>query len=103
MIAVIEIGGKQYTVEKDQMIEVDHQNLEVGTSFDVGALLLADTEGKKVDVGTPTVAGSKVTLSVIEHFKGEKVRVFKIIPKKRHTRTNGFRAMRTTLKVVSVG
>ncbi len=102
MIAVIEIGGKQYTVEKDQTIEVDHQSQEVGTTFDTPALLLADSEGKKVDIGTPTVAGSKVTLSVIEHFKGEKIRVFKIIPKKRHTRTNGFRAMRTTLQVISI-
>ena len=55
MIAVIEIGGKQYTVEKDQMIEVDHQNYEVGASFDVSALLLSDADGKNVKIGTPTV------------------------------------------------
>ena len=102
MIAVIEIGGTQYTVEKGQMIDVDHQSHDVGAKFDVPALLVADSEGKDVKVGTPTVDGSKVSLKVVEHYKGEKIRVFKIIPKKRHTRTYGFRAMRTTLEVVSI-
>jgi large subunit ribosomal protein L21 len=102
MIAIVEIGGKQYTVEKDQMIDVDNQNLEVGATLEVPAMLLADADGKKVSIGTPLVDGSKVVFSVVENFKDEKVRVFKIIPKKRHTRTHGFRAMKTRLKVVSI-
>ncbi|MDD2693713.1 MAG: 50S ribosomal protein L21 [Candidatus Gracilibacteria bacterium] len=102
MIAIVEIGGKQYTVEKGQTIDVDNQNLEVGATLETSALLLADAEGKKVQVGTPTVDGSKVTFSVVENFKDEKIRVFKIIPKKRHTRTRGFRAMKTRLQVVSI-
>lgn len=44
MIAVVEIGGKQYTVEQGQVIEVDHQDLEVGASLEVSALLLSDAE-----------------------------------------------------------
>jgi large subunit ribosomal protein L21 len=72
MIAVIEIGGKQYTVEKGQMIDVDHQSHDVGAKFDVPALLLADSEGKDVKVGTPTIEGSKVSLKVVEQYKGEK-------------------------------
>jgi large subunit ribosomal protein L21 len=102
MIAIVEIGGKQYTVEKGQTIDVDNQNLEVGATLEVGALLVSDAEGKKVSVGTPLVEGSKVIFSVIENFKDEKVRVFKIIPKKRHTRTHGFRAMKTRLQVTSI-
>lgn len=102
MIAIVEIGGKQYTVEPGQMIDVDHQNLEIGASLEVSALLLADPEGTTVTVGTPLVDGSKVVFSVIDNFKDEKIRVFKIIPKKRHTRTHGFRALKTRLQVVSI-
>ncbi len=102
MIAVIEIGGKQYTVEKDQIIEVDHQDFEVGASFDSAALLIADAEGKSVKIGTPTVEGSKVTLKVTNQFKAEKIRVFKMQAKKRHTRTYGFRAHRTELQVTAI-
>ena len=102
MIAIVEIGGKQYTVEQGQTIEVDNQNLEVGATLEISAYLLADAEGKNVQVGTPTIAGSKVTFSVIENFKADKIRVFKIIPKKRHTRTHGFRAQMTRLRVESI-
>lgn len=102
MIAVVEIGGKQYTVEQGQTIEVDNQNLEIGATLEMAAYLLADIEGKNVQIGTPTLAGSKVTFSVVENYKAEKVRVFKIIPKKRHTRTHGFRAHMTRLRVESI-
>lgn len=102
MIAIVEIGGKQHTVEKGQTFDVDNQNLEVGSTFDLPAMLLADAEGKSVQIGTPTVVGSKVTFTVVDNFKDEKIRVFKIIPKKRHTRTHGFRAHRTLLRVESI-
>jgi large subunit ribosomal protein L21 len=102
MIAVVEIGGKQYTVEKDQVIEVDHQDFEVGVSFDISALLISDAEGKSVKIGTPMIEGSKVTFKVVDQFKAEKIRVFKMKAKKRHMRTYGFRAHRTTLQVSAI-
>jgi ribosomal protein L21 len=55
MIAVVEIGGKQYTVEKDQVIEVDHQDVEIGGKIELSALLISDSEGKSVKIGTPTI------------------------------------------------
>ena len=50
MIAIVEIGGKQYTIEKGQTIEVDNQNLEVGMKLEVSAMLISDTEGKTVKI-----------------------------------------------------
>ena len=102
MIAVVEIGGNQFTVEVGQVFDVDHQNLEVGQTLTVEALLIADAEGKSVKVGTPTIAGSKVTFEVMDNYKADKIRVFKIKLKKRYTRTYGFRAVRTELKVTSI-
>jgi large subunit ribosomal protein L21 len=102
MIAVVEIGGKQYTVENGSTIVVDHQHIPVGQDLTLSALLLADAEWNDVRVGTPLVAGSKITFRVDEHFKAEKIRVFKIKSKKRYMRTNGFRAMQTRLTVTSI-
>lgn len=102
MIAVVQIGGHQYTVSEKMEIVVDHQDLEVGKSLEVEAMLLASEDGQTTTVGTPTVAGSKVTLKVLEQFKDEKVRVFKIKAKKRYNRTFGFRAMKTRLEVTSI-
>ncbi len=102
MIAVVELGGKQYTVEVGMSIIVDRQHVEVGSTLDVVPMLVADAEGKKVQVGTPTVEGAKVSFKVDEHLKWDKVRVFKIKSKKRYVRTQGFRPMQTRLTVTAI-
>ncbi len=102
MIAVIELGGKQYTVETGTTLVVDHQHVEAGKTFDVGAMLIATPDAKTVHVGTPLVEGSKVTLKVEEHFKGDKVRVFKMKAKKHYSRTIGFRPMQSRVTVTAI-
>lgn len=102
MIAVVEIGGKQYTVEAGASLVVDRQHADIGATLTVPAMLLASADGKTVTVGTPTVAGSAVTLKVEEHFKADKIRVFKIKSKKRYMRTQGFRAYQTRLTVTAI-
>lgn len=102
MIAVVEIGGKQYIVEKDASIVVDRQHADVGSTITLPALLVASLDGKTVKVGTPTVEGSEISLKVEEHFKADKIRVFKIKSKKRYMRTQGFRAYQTRLTVTAI-
>lgn len=102
MIAIIEIGGKQYTVSPESTIIVDRQHIEEGKTFDVTPLLVATEDAKEVKVGTPFVEGTKVTLRVDSHQKGDKVRVFKIKSKKRYVRTRGFRPAQTTLTVTAI-
>ena len=102
MIAVIEIGGKQYTVSPESTLVVDRQHLNEGETLTVTPLLVASEDGKEVKVGTPFVDGASVTLRVDSHQKGEKVRVFKIKSKKRYVRTRGFRPAETTLTVQSI-
>lgn len=102
MIAVVEIGGKQYTVEQGSSIIVDRQHTPVGETLELSALLVTSPDGKQVKVGTPTVEGSKVVLKVEEHLKGDKVTVFKIKSKKRYVRTRGFRAAQTRLSVSEI-
>ncbi|PID83772.1 50S ribosomal protein L21 [Candidatus Gracilibacteria bacterium] len=102
MIAVIEVGGKQYTVEAGQTIVVDHQHTEVGKTLEFSPLLTAEPDGSNTTVGTPFVEGAKVVCSVEENKKGDKIRVFKHKPKKRYMRTQGFRPMQTVLVVKSI-
>lgn len=86
MLAVVELGGNQFLVQKGDVIEVKKQDVEAGKKMSVEALLVADAEGKEVSVGTPVVEGSKVEFKVLEQKKGEKVRVFKMKSKKRYMR-----------------
>lgn len=102
MIAIVEIGGKQYTVKAGDVIDVDNRNEEVGAKIAVSPLLVAKEDGSDVKVGAPVVEGAQVTFKVLENFKGEKVTVFKMKSKKRYARTRGFRAHLTKLEVVKV-
>ncbi len=102
MLAVVEIGGNQFMVQKGDIIDVKKQTTDEKKKMSVEALLLSDVDGKDVKIGTPMVAGSKVELKVLEHYKGEKVRVFKMKSKKRYSRNKGFRPHMTKLEVVSV-
>lgn len=102
MIAIVEIGGKQYSVSENTLLTVDHQHADVGATLELAPLLVADEAGSSVQVGTPLVAGAKVVCEVQSHQKGDKVRVFKIKSKKRYVRNRGFRPMQTTLLVKSI-
>lgn len=102
MLAVVELGGNQFMVQKGDIIEVKKQDLEVGKKMSVEALLVADAEGKDVKVGAPVVEGSKVEFKVLDQKKGDKVRVFKMKAKKRYMRNRGFRPSVTQLEVLSI-
>lgn len=102
MLAVVEIGGNQFIVQKGDIIDVKKQNVDEKKNLTVEALLVSDLEGKDVKVGTPMVTGSKVEFKVLEQFKWEKVRVFKMKSKKRYARNRGFRPHLTKLEVISI-
>lgn len=102
MIAVIELGGNQFTVKKGDVIDVKKLDKEINSSFSIEAMLVSDEEWKDLKVGTPTVSGSKIELKVVEQYKGEKVRVFKMKSKKRYSKNTGFRPHLTKLEVLSV-
>ncbi len=102
MLAVVELGGNQFMVQKGDIIEVKKQDAEVGKKISVEALLVADAQGKEVKVGTPMVTGSKVEFKVLDQKKGLKVRVFKMKAKKRFMKNTGFRPSITQLEVTSI-
>lgn len=102
MLAVVELGWNQFTVKVGDIIDVKKQDAEVNSTITTQALLISDEEGKETKVGVPTVEGSKVELKVVEQYKAEKVRVFKMKSKKRYMRNNGFRAQLTKLEVLSI-
>lgn len=103
MLAVVELGGNQFIVRVGDVIDVKKMDAEINATINTWALLISDEEGKETKVGTPLVDGSKVELKVLDQYKGEKVRVFKMKSKKRHMKNNGFRPHLTKLEVLSIG
>lgn len=102
MLAVIELGWNQFIVRKGDVIDVKKLDKEINSKFTQDALLVSDEDWKETKVWEPIVNGSKVDLKVIEHFLGDKVRVFKMKSKKRYMKNTWFRAHLTRLEVTSI-
>ncbi len=95
--AIVKSGSSQYRAEEGAVIEVDQLAAQVGDTVELTAVLVAD--GGTVRVGTPTVAGTVVTTTVLSHERGPKIRVFKYKPKQRYRHTSGQRSCYTRLQV----
>jgi large subunit ribosomal protein L21 len=98
--AVIELGGKQYRVEKGDSVVVDRLDAKEGAK--VTARVLFCKDGNKAVMDGPELDKVKVEAVVAEHLKGEKIRVFKYRPKKRYRRTMGHRSLLTRLEISDI-
>jgi len=98
MYAIVEIGGEQFKVSKNDKIIASRQPGDVGSSVDIeNVLLLSADDGIKV--GTPYVEGAKVQATILEHDKADKVIVFKKKRRKRYRVLRGHRQPQTTLQI----
>ena len=101
MYAIVESGGKQYKAVPGSTIDVDRLQVEPGSKVKLDLVyLIADDEDVKV--GTPTVKGASVDATVVEHFKGRKVLVFKYKSRVNYRRKQGHRQQYTRLQIDKV-
>ncbi len=104
MYAVIKTGAHQYKASVGDELIVERLPYEVGAQVELGEVyLVADDEG--VAVGHPTVEGASVRATVLEEFRGPKIRIFKYKPKERYRRRMGHRQtyMRLRIDEISKG
>jgi large subunit ribosomal protein L21 len=101
MYAIVEVGGKQYKVEKDMRLFVDKLRDFTATTMEIDKVLLI-ADGEKVSVGKPYLSGAKVSASVIGMVKGRKVRGFKFIRRKKYRRKLGHRQQYFDLKIENI-
>ncbi len=101
--AVIETGGKQYRVSAGDVIEIEKITGEfsVGDSLTFDKVLLLDN-GKDTTIGAPYIAGAKVTGSLVESGRGDKVVVVKYRAKSRYYKKNGHRQPFFEVKIESI-
>ena len=99
--AVLENGGKQYKAFEGEKLEVDLLPVEVGSkkTFENVLLLVNDDD---TQVGSPYLDGVSVDCTVVEHFKGEKLTIFKYRAKQRFRVKTGHRQKYTRVIVDSI-
>ena len=101
MYAVVKTGGKQYKVQKDDVIRVEKLDAEAGKSVTLDEVLMVN-DGKKSTIGAPLVSGAKVTAEVLEQTRGEKVIVFKKKRRQNYRRKKGHRQDLTVLRIKDI-
>ena len=102
MFAIVEMGGKQYKVEEDQVIKVEKVSGEVGDRIQIDRILLL-SDGDTVYAGDTLPSGAAVEAEVLEQMRDRKIHVFKYKRRKGYRRKIGHRQNMTKLMIKSIG
>ena len=102
MYAVIRTGGKQYRVQKDDILEVEKIDaVQKGDTVTLGEILMLGMDGKAT-IGSPTVNGASVKATVVDQKKTDKVIIFKKKRRQNYRRKNGHRQNVTVIKITEI-
>jgi large subunit ribosomal protein L21 len=101
MYAIIETGGKQLRVEKDDIIEVERLKDEKEGPIEFKNVLFLSREGS-VKVGTPYIAKAAVKGELLGEIKGPKVVAFKYKQRKGIRRKVGHRQKYSQVKITEI-
>lgn len=98
MYAIIETGGKQYQVKKDDIVEVDL--IDETTENIVLPKILLLHNGTDTIIGTPYVSNWQVEAQYVGEVKGSKVIAYKYKRRKNYRRKVGHRQRYAKLKII---
>ena len=101
MYAIIEVGSKQYKVEKDDSIVVEKQDGTEGKEITLNRVLLV-SEKEGIQIGQPYVKEAKVLALILKHTKGDKTISFKYRRRKSSHWTKGHRQQLTQLVIKDI-
>ncbi len=101
MYAVVKIKNQQYRVSPDAKLQVPLFDSEVGAILNFDEVILV-ADGDNIQVGTPNIAGAKVSAEVLGHGRSRKIVVFKKKRRKNYRRKNGHRQAFTEIKVTDI-
>jgi large subunit ribosomal protein L21 len=99
--AIIETGGKQIRVEPGRFYDIELLAIEPDEKVTIDSVLLVQHDGE-VTIGQPLVTGATVEGTVMRHYRGRKVLVYKMKPKKKTRKKRGHRQEITRLMIDSI-
>lgn len=91
MYAIIEDRGSQYNVHEGDKLEIQLQDVPDGTDQIVFDRVLMVGEGENARIGQPYLDDAKVTASINERVKGDKIVIMKMKRRKGYRRKQGHR------------
>jgi len=103
MYAILEDGGKQYRVEKDDTIYIEQRDVPQGAETIEFDRVLMLGNGKQSKIGTPWVEGAKVSAKLEGAVKGPKEEIIKFKRRKGYRLHKGHRQnyMKVTIQAIT--
>lgn len=101
MYAVFKTGGKQYRAATGDILKIEKIEAEKGALIDLDEVLMIG-EGDDVQVGAPFLEGTKVTATVLEQGRRDKVTIIKFKRRKHHRKQAGHRQYFTCIQIEDV-
>ena len=101
MYAVLKTGGKQYRVEKEDVVLVEKLDGNDGDQVVLNDILMIG-EGKKVTLGSPLVNDAAVMAQVIRQTRGPKITMIYKRRRKNSRRKQGHKQNLTLLKIIDI-
>ena len=95
--AIIALGGKQYRVREGDRLLVDRLKTDEGKTFNPDVLFLGGDGDGTLSPQT------QVTVKVVGHVLGDKIRIGKRRPKSGYRKQTGFRASLSQIEIQSIG
>lgn len=102
MYAIIKTGGKQYRVQKGDVIDVELVEGEEGKEIQLGEVLFLH-DGKEAKTGAPTVVGAHVTGRIVGTVGGPKITSIKYKPSHNQWKKFGHRQKYSRVEITEVG
>jgi large subunit ribosomal protein L21 len=101
MYAIIETGGKQYRVEKDDIIDVELLDAQAGEKVEFKNVLFVNNAGT-VKIGNPHLGQCVVQGELLKEVKGPKEIAFKYKQRKPFRRKVGHRQRYARVKITQI-
>ncbi len=97
--AIVEVGGRQIWAERGKFYDVNKIDVEVGSKINLNCVLLLNKDND-IKLGSPYMEEYKnITATVLKQFSGVKFLVYKMKPKKKMRRKQGFRNKLTRILI----
>ena len=100
--AIIQTGGKQYKVKSGEILKIEKlPGSKVDSKIEFNDIL-AYGDDKIIEIGTPTVQGSKVEANLIKNSKNRTVLIFKKRRRKNSRKKYGHRQPISLIRITKI-
>ena len=101
MYAVFKSGGKQHRVSKGQTLRLEKIEAEAGANVEFDDVLMI-ADGENVTLGAPYITGGTITAKVVQHGRGDKIKIVKFRRRKNSRSQQGHRQWFTEVEITGI-